>query len=85
MNGLLSRGNLILGVSWALAVTMFLARGRHVDGGVAGGAAKAPPRVRVTQEITAPVVAPDASPLEVPVSAEIGDAVSRNDQAAPLP
>jgi hypothetical protein len=83
MKAVLNRGNLILGVSWALAIGMFLNRAGKTDAPTARGAKG--PRVHAAQaSVSAPAI--EETPVEVPVSAEpVGEALSRNDSARPLP
>lgn len=75
MKGLLNRGNLILAISWAMAVGVFVVRGRSdVDARDATEARHA----RATQ------VAPDAAAAAMPMVAEPDEALSRNDSARSL-
>jgi len=89
MSGILNRGNLILGVAWALAIGVFLNRAGKIDAHAGGSKA---PRTRAAQvTVSTPAAAADASavdeaPVAVPVSTEpVGDALSRNDSARRLP
>jgi hypothetical protein len=76
MTGILNRGNLILGLSWVMAIAMFVNRAGKLD--AHAGGAKAP-RARSAQVIVS------TPAVEVPVAAELGEALSRNDSARPLP
>jgi hypothetical protein len=88
MKAVFNRGNLILGVSWALAVGMFLNRAGKMDAHSGAGVGKMPQAHAAPVTGTAPAAAAgvDAAPVEVPVIADpVGDALSRNDAVRPLP
>ena len=75
MKGLLSRGNLILGVSWAMALGMFVARGGREQATHTGaGRGHAAPAVREDLAVPAAAV----------VAAEPGAALTRNDAGRAL-
>jgi len=80
MKSVLNRGNLILGLSWAMAIAMFINRAGKIDAQTGGAKA---PRARSAQ-VTVTTPRADEAPVEVPVAAELGDALSRNDSARPL-
>ena len=82
MNAVLNRGNLILGLAWALAIATFVNRAGKID--VQTGGAKAP-RTRTVQVTVSAPAAADGAPVEVPVAAEPEGALSRNDSVRPLP
>jgi hypothetical protein len=75
MKGLLSRGNLILAVSWMMALGMFIVRADR-DGarGVGGAKGHAVPAVR--EELALPAAAV--------IAAEPGAALTRNDAGRAL-
>jgi len=79
MNAVLNRGNLILGLAWALAIATFVNRAGKTDAHAGGKA----PRTHAAQ-VTVNAPAAGETPVEVPVSAELGDALSRNDSGRPL-
>ena len=85
MSGWLCRGNVILGVSWSLAITMFVARHGQTNGQAVGHNSHVPHATAAPHEVDAPGPAVEAPTSDVPVTAETGDALSRNDQVAPLP
>ena len=86
MNGWLSRGNLILGVSWSLAITMFVARSGQTNGQAVGHNPHAPHATAAApQQVEAPARVIEAPTSDVPVTTDRGDALSRNDQVVPLP
>ena len=75
MKGLLNRGNLILAISWAMAVGVFAVRGRSdTDARDASQGRHA----------RAVLVAPDAAAIAAPVGAEPDEALSRNDSGRTL-
>ena len=75
MKGLLNRGNLILAISWALAVGVFAVRGRT------DADARDPSQGRHARAVQ---VAPDAAAIAAPVGAEPDEALSRNDSGRTL-
>jgi len=75
MKGLLNRGNLILAISWAMAVGVFVVRGRTDAGAREASEAR---HARAVQ------VAPDAAAIAAPVGAEPDEALSRNDSGRTL-
>ena len=81
MKAVLNRGNLILGLAWAMAIAMFINRAGKIDAHTGGATA---PRGHAAQ-VTVNAPATEEPPVEVPVAAELGDALSRNDSARPLP
>jgi hypothetical protein len=83
MKGLLSRGNLILAVSWAMAIGMFVVRAGKADG-VGHGGGRAPQNHAPQQ---ANVVAVEVAPgVKTPaIVADPAAAISRNDPVRPLP
>jgi hypothetical protein len=83
MNAVLNRGNLILGVSWALAIGLFLNRAGKMNAPPGGGT----PQAHASQVIApAAAASVEGAPVEVPVIAEpVGEALSRNDPVRPLP
>jgi hypothetical protein len=70
MKGLLSRGNLILAVSWAMALGMFIVRGER-EGLRGVGGVKSHPVPAVREEL--------AGPAAAVIVAEPGAALTRND------
>ena len=84
MKGVLSRGNLILAASWAMAIGMFLARAGSTNGGGNAGASSSSPRAQAPEQTVTVPVEPGAG-LEIPVSVAPGEALSRLDTARPLP
>ena len=86
MSGVLSRGNVILAVSWAMAIGMFLNRAASTNG---GGRDVSPPSPQArTPDAAATVVAPveEASDVEAPASLAVqpGEALSRVDSVVPM-
>jgi hypothetical protein len=82
MKAVFNRGNLILGVSWALAIGMFLNRAGKMDAHPGGGA----PQAHASQVIAPAAASIEEAPIEVPVIAEpVGEALSRSDSVRPLP
>ena len=86
MQGALSRGNLILAASWALAIGMFLAKAGETRGGGAAGAR--PPQVQMPEAVPAaavigPAAVDEAPARDVPVAVDQGEAISRVDLGAP--
>jgi len=72
MKGLLNRGNLILAISWAMAVGVFVVRGRtDAD-------------ARDAAESRHVQVAPDAAAIAAPVGAEPDEALTLNDSGRTL-
>lgn len=80
MKSVLNRGNLILGLAWALAIATFVNRAGKIDAHTGG--AKAPRGHAAQVTVNAPVA--EEPPVEVPVAAELGDALSRSDSVRPL-
>ena len=77
MKGLLNRGNLILGVSWAMALSVFIVHGaRDVR---RAGAAKAPHAPAAQFDAAVPAAA-----VIAPASAVPDEALSRNDTTRTL-
>ena len=77
MKGLLSRGNLILGISWAMALSVFVVRGGRPDVG-GPGTVKATHAPTVQLDAAVPAAAVIAAPA-VP-----DEALSRNDATRTL-
>ena len=77
MKAVLNRGNLILGLAWALAIATFVNRAGKIDAHTGGAKA---PRTHATQ-----VSVSEPAAEAAPVAAELGDALSRNDSGRPLP
>ena len=77
MKGLLNRGNLILGVSWAMALSVFVVRGgRDIRGAGASKALHAP-----AAQLDAAV---PAAAVIAPVPAVPDEALTRNDSGRTL-
>jgi hypothetical protein len=72
MNGLFNRGNLILGISWAMALSVFIVHGGRDVRGV--GASKAPHAPAAQLDAAVPAAA-----VIAPTSAVPDEALSRND------
>ena len=79
MKGLLSRGNLILGISWALALSVFVVHGGRPDVG-GPGVAKAPHAPTVQLDAALPA----AAVIAAPGPAVPNEALSRNDATRTL-
>ena len=71
MKGLLSRGNLILALSWAMALGMFIVRGEKDELRAAGLAGRGHSVPAVRDDLAVPAAAV--------IAAEPGAALTRND------